>query len=261
MLVEDPVDTIKTMCQFRETTVDLRLFKAAYEKMKRRTTPIHEKHAHTHFYSLSVYGLIVPVKTGPRGAYEVSKIGRELCECLDKRDNSRFKQILSTILLNDPSKGMLYREFLSFIGEKRKRSRAALYERFKPIPARTLIEWCKTAGLVEANHDFVWSLPQGEKVVLTLEQFREELVEAYKRLSKPEMLGLEKIFVEIKDLRQTICIDHGWRVEEFDESLRRLLNSPFGQEIRLYGAPSSLFDERESFLYNEKLYIYIRIKV
>jgi len=261
MLVEDPEDTIKTMCRFKETTLELKSFKSAYEEIKQRVTPIHEKHAHTHFYSLSIYKLIVPSESAPKGTYRLSSIGKELCECLDKSDMKRFRQILSTILLNNPRKGQLFKDFLSFVNEQKKRSRKEIYLQFKELPGRTLIAWSKAAGLIEADRDFVWGLPLKEKEVLTLEQFREKLVEMYKDMSKSEMLGIEKIFLEIGEIRQKFCIDHSWSFEEFDEHLRRLLDSPFGEKIRLYGAPSSLFDEREKFMYHGRLYIYIRIKV
>jgi len=261
MLVEDPEDTIKTMCQFRERTLDLKSFKSAYEEIKQRVTPIHEKHAHTHFYSLSIYKLIVPSESASRGTYRLSSTGRELCECLDKSDMNRFRQILSTVILNNPRKGQLYKDFLSFVNEQKKRTRKEIYARFKELPGRTLIAWSKATGLIEADRDFVWGLPLKEKEFLTLEQFREKLVNAYKDISKSEMLGIEKIFIEIGELRQKFCIDRSWSFKEFDEYLRRLLDSPFGEKIRLYGAPSSVFDESENFMYHERLYIYIRMKV
>jgi len=261
MFVEDPEDTIKTMCRFRETTLDLNSFKSAYEEIKKRVTPIHEKHAHTHFYSLSVYKFIVPLESAPKGTYSLSSTGKELCECIDKSDMNRFRQILSTILLNNPRKGQLFKDFLFFVNEQKKRTREEIYAQFKELVARTLIAWSKAAGLVEANRNFVWGLPQKEKEILTLEQFREKLVEIYNDMSKAETFGIEKIFVEIGEMRQKFCIDHSWSFEEFDDLLRRLLDSPFGEKIRLYGAPSSVFAKKEIFMYHERLYIYIRIKV
>lgn len=261
MLVEDPEDTIKTMCRFRDTTLNLKSFKSTYEEIKGRVTPIHEKHAHTHFYSLSIYKLIVPSESSPRGTYVLSSTGKELCKCLDKLDANRFRQILSTILLNNPRKGQLFKGFLSFVNERTKRNRKEVYAQFKELPGRTLIAWSKAAGLVEADRHFVWGLPQKKKEIPTLEQFREELVETYKDMSKSEMLGLEKLFVEIGELRLRICIERSWSFDEFDAYLRSLLDSPFGQKIRLYGAPSPVFNRGENFLYTNRLYIYIRIKV
>lgn len=261
MLVEDPEDTIKAMCRFRETTLDLNSFKSAYEEIKQRVTPIHEKHAHTHFYSLSIYKFIVPLESAPRGTYRLSSTGKELCKCLNRLDMNRFRQILSTILLNNPRKGQLFKDFLSFVNKRKKRNRKEVYAQFKELPGRTLIAWSKAAGLIEADRNFVWGLPQKKKEILTSEQFREKLVETYKDMSTPEMLGLEKIFVDIGELRQRICIDHSWTFDEFDAYLRELLDSPFGEKVRLYGAPSSVFEERENFIYKERLYIYIRIKV
>jgi hypothetical protein len=260
MLVEDPEDTMKTMCQFRDTTLDLYRFKTTYEEIKQRSTPIHEKHAHTHFYTLSLYGLIVPSESGPKGVYRISPIGKEICDCLERSDAKKLRQILSSILLNNPRKGQLFKDFLKFVSERPKVLKKEIYTQFKALPGRTLIAWSKAAGLIESDKDFVWSLPR-EKKIVTLEQFKEKLVEAYKEINKPQMLGVEKIFVEISELRQRICVDFSWSLKEFDEYLTRLLDSPFGEKIRLYGGPSSVFEESKNFMYGDRLYIYIRIKV
>lgn len=261
MLVEDPEDTFKTMCRFRDKALDLRSFKSTYEEVKHRSTPVHEKHAHTHFYSLSVYGLIVPIESAPKGKYRLSSTGEEICNCFDKSDMDRLRRILSTVLLNNPRKGQLFREFLSFVNIQKKRSKREIYEQFKELPGRTLIAWSKAAGMIETDGDFVWGLPKTEIKTLTLEQFQEKLANTYKDMSKSEMLGVEKVFVEIGELRRKICIDQSWAFEEFDEYLRRLLDSAFGKKIRLYGAPSSVFDEGKDLKYRGRLYVYIRVKV
>ena len=114
MLVEDPEDTIKTMCGFKDATLNVGSFKSAYEEIKHRATPIHKKHAHTHFYTLSIYKFIIPSQSGRRGTYRLSSIGKEICECLETSDMPRFKRILSNTLLNNPRKGQLFKNFLSF---------------------------------------------------------------------------------------------------------------------------------------------------
>jgi hypothetical protein len=143
----------------------------------------------------------------------------------------------------------------------KERTRTEIYERFKELPGRTLIAWSKAAGLVEADRKLVWSLPRKEKKFMNLSQFQTELVALYKDLTKSEMIGIEKIFVEIHELRQKICIEHNWDFKEFDDYLTRLLDSTFGESIRLYGGPSSAFKEMESFMYQKRTYLYIRIKV
>lgn len=261
MLVEDPEDTIKAMCSFSGGTLDLAGFKSAYEKIKKRKKPIHEKHAHTHFYSLSVYGLITPIQTGEKAIYAISSIGKELCESLSLGDTERFQQMLSNILLNNLSKGHLFKEFLAFVGQQEKITRKEIYKNFRELPGRTLIAWSKAAGLVEANREFVWGLPKKRKTYLTLEDFQKELLEAYISLSRSDVIGIHKIFVGIQQIREKICVDHSLSYKEFDDYLTNTLDSPFGEKIRLYGGPSSAFKEGESFMYRNKLYLYIRMKV
>ncbi len=261
MLVEDPEDTIKAMCGFRDTTLDWESYKLVYEKIKHRTKPIHRKHADTHFYTLSIYELIIPSEQYPKGTYTVSSIGKKLCESLKKEDRNEFRRILSTILLNNTRKGNLFKTFLSYLSEKKKATKKEIYEEFKEIPGRTLIAWSKSAGLIEENQNLIWSLPQKNVEFPSLDQFRQELIEVYSELSSSGMVGLEKLFVEIADLRQLICIEHSWEIKIFDDYLRRLISSPFGEKIRLYGAPPSKFNKENEFVQNNKSYIYIRIKV
>jgi hypothetical protein len=261
MLVEDPEDTIRAMCSFAGGTLELSSFKSAYEKIKKRKKPIHEKNAHTHFYSLSVYGLIAPIQKGEKALYEISSVGQELCESLSLGNIERFQQMLSNILLNNLSKGHLYKKFLTFVDRQEKISRKEIYKNFKELPGRTLIAWSKAAGLVEANREFVWSLPRRKKEHLTLEAFQKELLEAYVTLSRSDVVGIRKVFVAIQQIREKICVNRSLSYKEFDEYLTRTLNSSFGEKIRLYGGPSSAFKEGESFMYRNKLYLYIRVKV
>lgn len=261
MLVEDPEDTIKAMCKFKDVILNWKSYKTAYEEIKHRTDPIHEKHADTHFYTLSIYKLIIPCENAPKGTYRLSNVGKRLCECLEKSDTPKFQKILSTVLLNNPVKGQLFREFLKFVNEKRKRTKREICYRFRGIPGRTLIAWAKSAGLIEINQDLVWGLPQKDAEHINLDQFRKELIEAYTELSSSSIVGLENIFVEIAELRQLICIKHSWSIEIFDDYLRRLLDSPFEDRVRLYGAPPSMFIKENEFVQNNKSYIYIRIKV
>jgi hypothetical protein len=259
MLVEDPEDTVKAMCSFSGGTLELASFKSVYEKIKKRKKPIHEKNAHTHFYSLSVYGLITPIQKGEKTLYELSSIGKELCESLGNTE--RFQRMLSNILLNNSSKGHLFKEFLAFVAQQEKTTRKRVYENFRELPGRTLVAWAKAAGLVEANREFVWRLPERKQVPLTMGEFQTELLKAYSNLSNSGVVGISRVFVEIKQIREKICVDHSLSYKEFDEYLTTALDSDFGEKIRLYGGPSSAFKEGESFMYKNRLYLYIRVKV
>lgn len=261
MLVEDPEDTIKAMCSLSGGTLELSSFKSAYERIKKRKKPIHEKNAHTHFYSLSVYGLITPTKAGEKALYEISGIGKELCESLNLGNTERFQQMLCNILLNNLSKGHLFRKFLTYVGQQKKIARKEIYKNFRELPGRTLIAWSKAAGLIEANREFVWGLPKKRKPHLTAKDFQKELLRVYLGLTHSDVIGIRNVFVRIQQIREKICVDHLLSYKEFDEYLTKAIDSSFGEKIRLYGGPSSAFKEGESFMYQNKLYLYIRIKV
>lgn len=165
------------------------------------------------------------------------------------------------MLLNNPRKGELFKEFINFIRMKPSCSRSELYIKFKKIPTRSLIAWSKEAGLINLLQDKIWAIEKIPKKEMGLDMFWQLIKETYEELSKSEMLGIEKVFVDIRELTSKICIDLSWTVDEFDQMLRQLLNSKKGEKVRLYGAPTSYFDNKENFFYKGNVYAFIRVMV
>ena len=81
MLVDDPRETILAICYFSGRTVDLYQYISKYEEIIGRSTkPVHIKHAHTHFYSLTSLGFLKPSIT--KGSYELTNETEKLCNKL-----------------------------------------------------------------------------------------------------------------------------------------------------------------------------------
>ncbi|NVM55369.1 MAG: hypothetical protein HWN66_16805 [Candidatus Helarchaeota archaeon] len=261
MLVEDPRETIKAACEFYGRTVDLQRYKSTYEEIiGRYTKPIHIKHAHTHFYSLTSFNILSPVESG-KGLYTLSHLGKQLCENLQKSDINEYKKILRYILLNNPNKGNLFQNFLEFISECSHRSRKELYEKFKEIPARALISWSIEAGLIDNLKDKFWIIEIPSEKDIDLDKFWNILNSYYNELTSSEIFGIDKVFVDIRDLTSKFCIKYNWSIDEFDEYLRKLLDSEYEAQIRLYGAPTSYFANKKNFMYNNRVYAFLRIMV
>jgi len=263
MLVEDPCETIETMCTFRGKTVTWDQFKDVYEKrIGRLDSPVSRGTVDTHFYTLTQFNLLIPTrKEGTK--YVLSSLGEKICKYLKERKMKEYKRRLGNILLNSEKKGHLFRAFLKRVREKGSATRSDLVQHFKPMTLRSLISWSLESGLIEYDKgkDLIWSLRSEPKAELSLDEFWERLVKIYKELQSTDIFLTKKIFVDITDLRANFCMEHNWSLDDFDQNLRKLLDFPRGRKIRLYGGPSSIFEGKRNFVFKGKVYAYIRIKV
>jgi hypothetical protein len=224
---------------------------------------------------LSIYGLIKPLESAARGEYQLSAVGITLCQSLADGQINDYRKILSNLLINNSEKGALFRKFINFVRERRKASDDDVLKFVEDIAgkkerktttgiiARTLMAWSEDAGLIgrERGNKVIWFIAQEPRRELTIDQFWEILLEKYKSLRQSEIFGIEHIYVDILELRTVVCTELSWPSEEFDAYLVKLLDSRMGESIRLYGAPTSYFSDRQNFTYIGRVYAYIMIKV
>ena len=271
MLVEDPKFTIQVLCNLPDY-FNWQMYKDKYEQMKGLSRPISRQHADTHFYSLSIFGIIEQVDLG-RGKYKLSISGKVLCKYLFENRIFKFKNCLANILLNNQKKGEIFRSFFEFVSNKGKVNYDEIHTFLKKINtdknksaieimARSLIAWSEEAGLIERDtqQKIIWPVKQEPKKDISIEEFWNFLCKKYLELKKSEIFGIEKIYVDILQLRTAICLELNIENEEFNKLIIRLLDSEKGDNIKLYGAPTSFFSGRENFSYMNRVYAYITIR-
>jgi NurA-like 5'-3' nuclease len=261
MLVDDPAETLRALCHVSTSVITWDSYKSKYEEIKGRTAkPVHEKTVDTHFYFLKILDLIRPEETESRG-YRLSIIGKELCSILDRPDKAgQFRSLLSSILLENSDKGQLFSHFLEFV--EKPRAMSEIREKFRTIPTKTLLPWTRLAGLIESQGDTFWRVHAEPHQLPTLEEFRKKFAEVYNMMQKTETFGVRRVFINVDELRAMVCYRlGGLTIKEFDGYLTRLLESAAGKEIRLHGAPTSVFADRRNFAYHGKLYAYLSMGV
>jgi hypothetical protein len=273
MLVEDPRDTIKALCDLPDC-FSRQSFKDKYEWIKGLAKPISSQHTDTHFYSLSIFGIIEPLESGAKGLYKLSVAGKALCQSLRNEDIQNYQKILANVLLNNSNKGKLFRDFVALAKSKTTMTLEDVSKYVKKVKevkkdsttigivARTLLAWCEDAGLIERDNDreIIWFIASGSKKYISLDEFWSLLCSKYRILTQSEIFGLERIYVDILELRTLICLDLSWSNEDFNNYLSQVLDSEREDKIKLYGAPTSFFSDRENFSYKGRIYAYISIR-
>ncbi len=260
MLVEDLEDTLKTLCRLEDSVITWDSFKAEYERIKNREKePVDEKTVDTHFYTLGVFDLVSPIQS-VSAQYKITAIGKDICASLQSAATEELKTKLRSVILTNPDKGNLFNDFLNFVIKPT--PRAVIYRRFREIPARTLIAWSQYVGLVEVEGNMIWRLHLPKQKLPSDNEFLETLIHTYNKMQKTETPGIKRVFVDINEIRRNVCYHlSGLSVSEFDEYLRRILDSPKGKSIRLYGAPTSVFEEKRNFPYKSRVYAYLSVGV
>jgi len=239
--------------------VDWPSFKSAYEReIGRVDDPIDEKHADTHFYTLTLYKLLVPSQEG-KGKYRLSLVAKNLCMLLaDATRQKEYRDMLANLLLTNDVKGEIFKNFIQFVAVNR--SETEIHRRFRSIPARTLIAWSKEAGLIETYHGRVQAIARAYTKP-TKEEFWSVLLSTYKTMQRSEIFGIQKIYVPIGELRFNVDVKLGLVKSEFYKKLESLLSTKNGDRISFYGAPTDVLEEEETFEYSRRKYVYLAIKV
>ena len=273
MLVEDPRDTINTLCYLPDC-FDRKSFKEKYEWVKGLVKPISSQHTDTHFYSLSTFKIIEPLQSGAKGLYKLSIAGKILCQSLKNEDFKNYQKVLSSILLNNSDKGKLFRDFMSLAKSKTTLTFADVFNYVSQVKegkkdkttiefvVRTLLAWCEDAGLTEKDNQrqIIWSIASDTKKLISMNDFWLLLCAKYETLKQSEIFGLEHIYIDVLELRTLICLDLSWSNEDFNNHLTQILDSDKDGKIKLYGAPTSFFSDKENFSYKGRVYAYISIR-
>jgi hypothetical protein len=261
MLVRDPEDCIKAMCEI-DGSMDIHSYTLSYEKIRKRIKPIHVKNAHTHFYSLRIFGLIKEDKSVVKGTYVKSPAGEEICRLLKTGTKKELQNKLRYLLTNNPEKGELFRDFESFVTYENIVTFDEIKLRYDDLVAASLIAWSQFAGIIEVDkgQKKMWHVPTDEGKDISLNDFWNMLKTNYEELSTSKLFGADKIFVDVNELRTKICLSMNWSNDKWNKLMTKILDSNYGTKIRLYGSIPSEFEKKENFKYDNKWYALIRIK-
>jgi len=260
MLVEDPEDTIKTMCFFQNKELDVSDYKAQYEKLKGFEKPIHKKNAHTHFYSLTLLKLLVPI-SGKKAKYQLSPIAKDLCRIVnDSNKSEEYQQKFSNLLLTNEDKGELFKKFLDFVSTKR--NKKEIYEIFKPIPSRSMISWLSYAGLLEQKKDIIQAKKMGKTGKISLAKFEQVFIKAYHELNKSEIFGIRRIYIPIEELQFHISVETRLSKDAVYDMLTKLILKDKSEKIILHGASTKAYEDNkmDKFNYNNKDYVFLSLR-
>lgn len=255
MLVDDPEKTLKALCKVKEGQITLDRYADEYQKILGRRKPLHKKTKHTHFYLLKIFDLIKPIG---RNKYVATQPTHDLCSCFDK-ENENYKNIVYTAIFNSEKKEF-FEGFLKKFNSQKKTQKDFLDEYTAP-QIKTLCSWCVYIGLVETDGTWYWKI-KSKKRRSSFKKFVKSFLDNFKRMNRTEIFTVRKYYLDINELRNTVCADMKITREDFDEFLIKLVESR-KIKIRLHGAPpvySKHELEWKSFHYKRKVYHFLSIE-
>lgn len=262
MLVRDPKECVQALCELTGE-ITLKNYKEKYEEIKKLVKPIHIKNAHTHFYSLTNFGLVEPDTKASKGVYKMSQEGIQICNYLKNNNLSKAEKMFQYILKNNFKKGALFRDFENYLKIKNETTFEDIEERYREITAASLREWATYAGMTgyDKKAKKIWFVKHEDKNKISIKEFRELLISHYSELQQSEINGVDSVFVDINKIRTEMCLEFNISNDYWNSLMVEILDSKFGEKIRLYGSIPSEFIGRENFSYNNTNYALIRIKL
>ena len=256
------IDNIKTLFRslssFRGKEANFNSFKLEMEMQLGKE--ISKKYVEGYFYSATMFHLLVPQSF--RGNYRLSATAILLCSLYkNAEEKSEYQKILSTLLLTNERKGELFRSFLDYVSSPKIEDQ--IYKEFGQVTGKSLILWGTEAGLAIRHGNIVGKVIQEERHIHpSLEAFKEELKSAYQEMQSADFFGIDRMFVDIEELRLRVACKLNFAdPQEFDSYLEKLLESNFGKNISLHGAPPHIVEKKKyMFKHEGSEYIYISLK-
>ncbi|HZY94099.1 MAG TPA: hypothetical protein VFE98_04455 [Candidatus Bathyarchaeia archaeon] len=251
--VDKPRQALQALCSLKKTIIDSKTFKDAYEKatgneFSASTTKYIE-------YFLVQFGLLK--ETRVRTKHEITELTEHLCEALSGGDMETYAQLWAGAILKQELKIQLIKDFLRTVSEPK--SKSDIDKKFRRN-AGVLLALCKEGGLVSEKDDLVYSL---QPRVKSPEEFWEKLLEAYRKLSRTNIPGVKRNFIEIIEIYHALLPYLDWRKDDaFDEFMRIVVRQPeYRTRIELSGAPVSYVTEKglRPFVLDGKRYYYLSI--
>jgi len=259
MLVRDPKDTVLTLCELEGSFI-LEDYVKEYEKLKQLDKSIHIKNAHTHFYSLSLFGFIEKSESKAKGVYKKTDAAKKICNHFKSENISKAKREIKYLLLNNFKKGTLFQDFQEFVEILKETDFDTIKNRY--VQWRTsssLIEWCVLAGIIEVDRkqQKIWYLEEDEGKKLKLSEFWEVFKNHFNQMKSEAVFGVEIFYVDISKIRTQMCLELEWSNRNWNKMMQKILNSKYGKKIKLYGSTHSEFESKENLEHKGVLYAYI----
>lgn len=230
------------------------------------------KSVQMYIYTLTTLRLLEAQRKKVKSYFRTA-LGNQLCTYHVQQDDDYRTYFRSVILLN-PRTGPLFKKYLDLV-RKRARSgnpvtteevRKKYRDLFRNESPRTLYALGKETGMIVDNDGRLGLASESRRPINDME-FRRALDKAYSALTTANMNQLRKIYVTIEDVRNfTLCMLGRDSQDDFKEPFTRLLDSPKGNDVHIYGAPPQFWQseeketvEKRGFRYKGKLYFLMSI--
>jgi hypothetical protein len=232
-----------------------------------------------YLYTATSLGLLDTLIGGK--VYKISNMFKEIDSKLHSEDPADRSSGLRELAILAANQFPAFARFWSLLKEKQLTREDLLGLRgahskriFNPQTLNMLIEWgnfTQTIGILRPSN-VLYAKPTVPREHSN-EEFWAELSRAYERLSRTRMIGRDRYFVKVTDLRSIVGRKLLMEIDEFDLYLERLLrDDKYRAKIALApGHPAYLAIERgkpagvlrgfgKAFKYNKRNYYFLRIK-
>ncbi len=233
-----------------------------------------------HLYWLTTLKLCESLQERPV-RYSRTALGDTFCELRSNSfDLAPYRSYLSSLLLRIPEVASSFDRFLEIVRKRVEADNPISTTEVKPLfpneTFRALHTLSLEAGLITNHNGILGLLHREERLNVSLDRFKSELVRAYRAIQKRQLslIQLRPIYVEISKVRDVLLAILGIAENDwFDSMFTRLLDSPEGRDVHLYGAAPQYLSEtkagkntrrkrarlEEGFRYDGKIYVLMSI--
>ncbi len=223
---------------------------------------------------LTALNLLENKKSQNISIYKKTLIANQICKERKNPNKEIYRKTLQSVLLESEYTKPFFNKLIEILNKGMKNhlpinSNDLVWMKvFSNETLRTLKALGKEAGLIE-ERDGCLIVIKSELKSLDFKKFKEEVFHVYNSIIEQQRnqgVYTRTTHARISEVRKNVCILNRISLAEFDEQFKKLLSSPEGRKIEIFGAaPQYLPDKKDPnfenfiFMHNRKIYVFMTI--
>jgi len=224
--------------------------------------------------TLTALNLLEKKKDKKITIYERTIVADELCEERNNSDKTSFRNILQSVVKESEYTKLFLGKLLKKIDEGMKdrmpvrTDELTSTKEFSDETMRTLKSLGIAAGLFEEIDGYLVKL-ESELKIPDIKKFKQEVFQVYERIierRRKKGTYARTTYSKIEDVRRVVCALNKISFTKFNELFAKLLTSPEGRKIEVFGAAPQYLPDRNDpefenfvFKHNGKIYVFMTI--
>ena len=272
LMAIDHVDLLLDLLCIKNEYNGIKDFRNQLINLTGKNLSVKSKTDQMYLHVLTALNLLENRRKQGYSVYERTSIADQLCTERKKPNKETYRSILQSVLQEGEYTKPFFERLLAILKKGMKEympileDDSIITEQFSSETMRTLKALGKEAGLIDEREGYLIALELQSKN-LDSKKFKAEVSQAYNGIIERQRRSgtyARITHAKISEVRRNVCALNNISFMQFNELFGKLLVSPNGQKIEIFGAAPQYLPEKDDpnfenfvFRHNGKIYVFM----